>query len=206
MYSVKKYNPMMDLTDFYEEAAKRGFENNANPTVMAESFNHLDASSVWILYWNDTAMGSVVCHSLEETPLGDAYRIGARTCLLTGISPNNRLHTRNQIKTHQGPAPQVLLPVCMEWAGFDKDLYISSNDSPIATQQHVHRFYCPLLRSVGILEDPVEIDYRNEFQYFWKVNTQEFYKQLEEYWWDDCRSAMIQWRKDYSGEIRTPWV
>lgn len=206
MYSVKKYNPMLDLEDFYAEAARRGFDNNSNRQVLADSFAHFEASSVWLLYWQDRPMGSVAVHSLEELPLGDAYRIGARTCLLTGIDPHGRLFTRNQIKTHQGPAPQILLPICMEWAGLDKDLYISSNDSPVATQQHVHRFYCPLLRSIGILEDPIEMDYRNEFQYFWRVNTQEFYRQLEEHWWPECRSAMIQWRKDYSGEIQTPWV
>lgn len=189
MYEVVEFNKDLDLSEFYSLAKERGFENNSNQHVLYDTFSHLDRYNVWLLYYNKRAIGSVAAHSLEELGvLGDAYRIAARTCFFTGLDEKHyNLRTLNQIKTHQSITPQFLIPACIEWAGRDKDLYISSTDNSVGTQRYVHKTYCPALQSTGVLEEPIELEYRGGFHCFWKVNVDVFYKQLVNNWWPESR-------------------
>jgi hypothetical protein len=184
MYKIVDFNTSIDLTEFYNSAASKGFLNNSNQEVLYNSFTHFNKFKVWLLQYNDIFIGSVAAHSLEELGfLGNkAFRIAARTCILTDRDPNYpSLRTKNQILTHQNVTAQILLPLCIEWAGRNNDLYITSNEKKHGTQRLVHNIFCPLMQSIGVLEQPLEFEYRTALQYFWKINVDMFYKQLKDY-------------------------
>ena len=73
-YKLVKWTAELDLTDFYLEAERRGFVNNSSQKMLVDSLSREKEWCVWILYYNDQAVGTVGAHSLPE--LGpNAYRI-----------------------------------------------------------------------------------------------------------------------------------
>ena len=197
MYRIQEYNQTLDLDDFYRLAHDRKFYNNDSKEKVVDTWKHMDRWQVWFLYFDDQIVGSIAAHSLEELGvLGDAYRIAARTCTFDDLTQQRTsLRTANTIiAKHLNLTAQFLLPLCIEWAGKDKDLYISSNENDTGTQKYVHRLYCPGLRKIGILEDPVDLEYRRAIQSFWRLNVGEFYNQMENYWWDEARAALDAYR------------
>lgn len=181
MYKLVKWTEELNLSEFYAEASRRGFENNSSQRVMVDCFNKEARSQVWILYQNNRAIGSVAAHSLPE--LGaDAYRICARTCTFAEARPSHALITINRlIKEHQNLTAQFFIPACIEWCGSDSDMYISSHPSEVGTQRMVHNVYCPTLAKIGTLERTCELEYRGHLQTFWKLNTNVFLNQLSQY-------------------------
>ena len=173
MYTVIPWTEDLDLTDFYSEASRKGFVNNASQEAMIDCFKNEKHWCVWILYYNDRAVGSVAAHSMKE-----GYRICARTCVLTHLLPTNTLRTRSQIINHQHVTAQYLMPVCIEWAPPWEDLYITSHPSEIGTQRLVHNIWAPSLEKTGVLTRAFEKEYRGHVQTFWRLNTNEFLKQL----------------------------
>ena len=173
MYSVIPWTEDLDLTDFYAEAGKRGFVNNASKQAMIDCFKNEVSWRVWILYYNDRAVGSVAAHSMKE-----GYRICARTCVLTHLLPTNTLRTRNQIITHQHVTAQYLMPACIEWVPPWEDLYITSHLSEVGTQRLVHTVWGPSLEKTGVLTRAFEKEYRGHVQTFWKLNVEVFLNQL----------------------------
>lgn len=197
MFKIKEYSNNLDLDDFYKTAHQRGFYNNDSKEKVIDTWQHMERWQVWFLYYNDIIVGSIAAHSLEELGvLGDAYRIAARTCTFDDLTGQRKsLRTANTIiARHQNLTAQLLLPLCVEWAGKDKDLYISSNENDTGTQKYVHRLYCPGLRKVGVLEDPIELEYRGAIQSFWRMNVPVFYNQMEELWWPEARAALDSYR------------
>jgi len=180
MYRIQEYNKELDLDSYYLLAHERGFYNNDSKEKVIGTWQHMDRWQVWFLYYNDQVVGS----------------IAARTCTFDDLTGQRKsLRTANTIiAKHQNLTAQLLLPLCIEWAGKDKDLYISSNENDTGTQKYVHRLYCPGLRKVNILEDPIELEYRGAIQSFWRMNVPEFYCQLEELWWPDARTALDTYR------------
>jgi hypothetical protein len=174
------WNKDLDLSEFYRRAEEKGYENNKNQRVLVDCFNDEREKQVWILYNNQTPVGSVASHSLDI--MGDnSYRICARTCVFTDKLQINTLRTRNQIITHQHITSQFLIPVCIEWAGRDKKLYITSNDSKSGSQRLVHKIFCPLLESRGVLTKSAVKVYRGLEQTFWLLDVDQFYQQLEKF-------------------------
>jgi hypothetical protein len=190
-YKLEIYNGTQDLTDFFKEAVKKGFYNNSSKEILIDTFNHLENSTLFLLYYKDKIIGTSISHSLKELGIlgNDAYRIAARTCLLPH-DKINKVYTYNQIKHHQGPAPQMLMPVCIEYVGRDKPLYISSNENESGSQKSVHRLYCPLMNKIGVLDNPIELEYRLNIQSFWKLNVDEYYRQLNENFWPEAKIAL----------------
>jgi hypothetical protein len=196
MFYIKEYSDSLDLTDYYQLATERKLYNNDSREKLVDTWLHMDRWQVWLLYYNEQVVGSVAAHSLEELGvLGDAYRIAARTCAFDDLTGQRKtLRTVNTIFTkHQNLTAQLLLPLCIEWAGKDKDLYISSNENDIGKQKYVHRLYCPSLKKMGILVDPVELEYRGAIQSFWKFNTDIYYEQLKHNQWQDAKEALISY-------------
>lgn len=193
MYKIVEFSDNLDLEDFYNQASARGFTNNNSKEVLYSTFTHCDRFQTWLLYYQDKPVGSVSAHSLEELGiLGDAYRIAARTCLFTDLTGETK-HLRSLqkvIKEHQNITAQIFIPLCIEWAGRDKDLYISSNENEHGTQKLVHKIFCPALNQTGALENPVELEYRLSMQSFWKLNVDVFYTQLKTNHWDVSKSAL----------------
>lgn len=181
MYKMIPWTDNLNLTEFYNKALKRGFKNNSSKAALVDCFNDEEEKQIWILYQHETAIGSVAAHSLKL--LGDnAYRICARTCTLSESRTGMGLITaRKLILHHQNYTHQFFIPACIEWAGRDKDLYISSHSSEHASHRLVHNIYCPLLASAGILKKTKEEKYRGEIQTFWKLNVKNFLESLNQY-------------------------
>jgi hypothetical protein len=176
MYKIIPWTNELDLTDFYSQASARGFVNNASRQAMVDCFRNEYDWQVWILYYNERAVGSVAAHSIDE-----GYRICARTCVLSDLLPLNTLRTRNQIITHQHITAQFFMPVCIEWA---KDpMYITSHASEVGTQRLVHTVWGPSLEKTGVLTRAFDREYRGHVQTFWKLNTLVFLEQLEKVKW-----------------------
>jgi len=173
MYTIIPWTEDLDLTDFYKEAGRKGFVNNASQEAMIDCFRNEKHWRVWNLYYNDRAVGSVAAHSMKE-----GYRICARTCVLTHLLPTNTLRTRSQIINHQHVTAQYLMPACIEWAPPWEDLYITSHPSEVGTQRLVHTIWGPSLEKTGVLTRAFEKEYRGHLQTFWRLNTDEFLKQL----------------------------
>lgn len=177
MYSLVKWSPELDLTEFYAEAERRGFVNNASQRMLVDSLTKEREWCVWILYYNNKAVGSVGAHSIEE-----GYRICARTCVFTDmLDPpyGSALRTSSVITKHQNPTAQFFIPVCLEWAG-SKDIYITSHPSDVGTQKLVHTIWGPLLEKTGAVTRAFEKQYRGHLQTFWKLNVSTFQQQLAE--------------------------
>lgn len=181
MFKIVPWSIDLDLTEFYKGAAARGFENNSTQKMLVDCFQKEDKWQVWILYYNDEAIGSVACHTFD--PMGvDSYRICARTCVFSDKVPRNNIRNLTYtIKQHQNPTAQFFIPTCIEWAGKDKNFFITSNESVVASQRQVHRIYCPALVETGALEKTIEVQYRGQLQTAWKLNVDVFYNQLEKF-------------------------
>jgi len=163
----------LDLSDFYTKAEERGFYNNANEKNLIQSIANEREWQVWILYYNDSAVGCVAAHSIEE-----GYRICTRTCILTDLIPTNSLRTRNQIITHQHITAQFFIPKCIEWVNGKGDMYITTHPSNVGTQRLVHNIWAPSLVKTNVLFKAFDKEYRGHTQTFWKINSDEFLSQL----------------------------
>lgn len=192
MYKILDFDSSIDLTDFYNLAKSKGFLNNCNQNVLYNSFTHFNKFKVWLLFYDNVCIGSVAAHSLEEIGfLNNAYRIGARTCVLTDLDKKHpTLRTKNQILTHQNVTAQILLPLCIEWAKKENNLYITSNENDHGTQKLVHKIFCPTLQASGALEKPIEFEYRLSIQSFWKMNVDVYYQQLKNNQWPEAKIAL----------------
>jgi hypothetical protein len=177
MYDLIEWTESLDLTEFYSIAKQKGFTNNSSQKALVDCFKNEEDWRVWILYYNNIAAGSVACHSLNVLP--NSYRICARTCVITELLPIQHLRSLGYtIKRHQNITAQFYIPKCIEFAGKDKDLYITSHASEVGTQRAVHQIYCPALVETGALTKAHEIMYRGSVQTFWKLNTEVFLDQL----------------------------
>jgi len=180
MYKIIPWSDTLDLTEFYAEAERRGFVNNASQRVMVDCFNNEQEKQIWILYQNDKAVGSVAAHSFEIMG-DDCYRVLARTCSFGTARPNNGLvTTKRLIAEHQNLTDQFLLPVCIEWAK-GKKIFATSNESEEASQRLVHRHYFPTLAKLGIVERIQNLIYRNTEQTVWQIYPDRFNENLNRF-------------------------
>ena len=178
-YKLIPWSDELDLTEFYAIAQHKGFENNSSKKMLVDCFESEREKQTWIFYYNNIAAGSVAAHSLDILP--NAYRICARTCVFTDLLPFHQLRgLRYTCQQHQNITAQFFIPQCIEWAGRDKDLYITSHPSSVGTQKLVHNIYCPALVKTGALERTCELEYRGHLQTFWKLNVDVFYEQLNQ--------------------------
>jgi len=179
MLRTIEYTDDLDLTDFYLGARTRGYENNANKSIMIDSLKKEWDYKIWILYYNDVAVGCTATHSLDILP--NAYRICARTCAFTDLLPVHNVRTTNNIRNHQHVTAQFYIPQCIEYCPIESDLYITTHASEVASQRQVHTIFCPTLEKIGCLEKTHELEYRGHIQTFWKLNKIEFMRQLNSY-------------------------
>jgi hypothetical protein len=181
MYQITPWNESLDLTEFYAEALKRGFENNSSQAKMIDCFKKEREWAAWILFYNSKPVGSVAAHSFDEVMGSNSYRIAARTCLFTDRLPTNTLRTRNQIITHQHETAQFLIPACIAWAPTNSQLYITTNENSVGTQRLVHRIFAPAMEESGQMKRIKEIEYRGTLQTVWQLFSDKFYQELEKY-------------------------
>jgi hypothetical protein len=178
-YKLIPWSSELDLTEFYRSAAERGFVNNSSQQMLVDCFKKEKDWEVWLLYYNNIAVGSVAAHTLDILP--NSVRICTRTCVFSNLLPRNHIRSiRYTCQEHQNVTAQFYIPQCIEWAGLDKDLYITSHPSDVGTQRLVHNIYCPSLVETGALERTCDIEYRGHLQTFWKLNIPVFLKQLNQ--------------------------
>lgn len=180
MYKIVPFSDDLDLEEFYTKARDKGFENNSSRFWLKDCFRNERESQTWILYYNNRPVGSVAAHSFDEMGQ-NAYRIAVRTCVFSDELPINNLRTIKGITTHQNVTAQFLIPTCIEWAGRDKRLFITSNDSEVGSQRLVHKIFFPALEKTGQVELVCEMEYRGTWQSVWQLNVNRFYEELEKH-------------------------
>lgn len=179
-YRLIPYSDDIDLTAFYQEATARGFHNNVNKAILVDSIAKERLWRVWILYHHDEIVGTTAAHSFDE--MGEnSFRIAVRTCAFTDRMPIKRLRTRTGVVEHQHVSPQFFMTAGIDWAGKEKNFYITSNANNWGTQEKVNRTWAPILAKTGCLENAGQLHYRGVDQTVWRVNVPVFYDQLEKY-------------------------
>lgn len=179
-FKLISYNDNLDLTKFYNKAHAKGFVNNSSKKMLVESISKENQWQIWLLMFNNNVVGSTGAHSFPE--MGEnSFRILCRTCVFTDDLPITRLRTKTGIIEHQSITPQFFMPACIEWAGKKNNLYITTNDNSVGTQKLVHKIWAPMLANSGCLEKYKQMTYRGLQQTVWRLNVDEFNKQLENY-------------------------
>ena len=180
-FTVKKWTPDLDLEFFYAEAKKRGFENNATEKMLVQSLSNEEECIVWIVYYDNTPVGSFAAHKLDFLP---GYRICTRICAFTDLMPLTSIRTRKEIAEHQHITGQIFIPVTIEHYGKDKNFYISTHPSSVGTQRAVHNVWAPTLLANNTISLETVTEYRGHEQHFWKLNVDVFekdFKQMKEF-------------------------
>jgi len=185
MFKIVPFCKNLDLAEFYNEAKKRGFENNISEHHIIGCFSNEKEKQAWILYYNNIPVGSVAAHSFDDVMGDGSYRIAARTCVLTDklidIKYGKGLRGVSVISKHQNPTAQFLLPACINWVPLDAKLYITSNNNEAGTQKKVHNIFGPVLQKLNIMQPIKEVIYRNTKQTVWSFDQNLFLKQLDNY-------------------------
>ncbi len=173
------WNDNLDLGEFYAEASRRGFLNNASQKAMVDCLRNEREWQVWILYKDNKAVGSVAAHTFDI--MGDnSYRICVRNCAFPDALPRKTFN-KKYFTQYQNVSAQLFIPKCIEWAGEDKNLYITTNESEVASQRLVHRTYMPALQNQGVVSRIKDIFYRNTHQTVWQVHPAKFLEELNKY-------------------------
>ena len=180
MYKIIPWSSDLDLTEFYSTAEKKGFVNNSTQKMLVDSLSNEREKQVWILYYNEIAVGSVAAHSFDEMG-SNCYRIAVRTCVFTDHIPTPTLRTLNQITTHQHVTSQFLIPICLEWVPRDSRVFITSNENSAGTQKLVHNIFAPAMAKTGQMEKCCDIFYRGTYQTVWELFPDKFNKELNKY-------------------------
>lgn len=178
MFSLKMWTTEIDLTDFYCEAAIRGYINNDNKKMLIDSLASTDNFSLWILYYNDSIVGTSASHLLEIAK--NSYRICARTAVLTSKIPVRNFN-KNTILKHQNVTTQIFIKNFIDQLPTNADLIITTNNSTEASQLQVHRTYCPMLERLNVLTDKGTFNYRGHNQTFWNLDRQTLLNQIDYY-------------------------
>lgn len=182
MYTIVKWTPDLDLTEFYVEANSKGFVNNSSQKAMIDCFRNERDWSAWILYKGDRAIGSVAAHSFDDVVPG-GYRILTRVCVFGETRNGKGLITPKRLYAeHQNVSDQFFLPQCLEWVNGRGRVFATSNQSKEASQRLVHKHYFPTLEKIGLVTKHIDnITYRYTNQTVWEIHPDKFYENLKKY-------------------------
>lgn len=184
MFNIIPWSENLDLSEFYLEAEKRGFINNSSQKHLVDCFKNERLKQVWILYYNNKAIGSVAAHSFDDVMGENSFRIAARTCVFTDMIDGiygDALRTKSVITKNQNPTAQFLIPACIDWTLPNARLFITSNESQVGTQKRVHNIFGPLMEKEGMMKRIKEVDYRDHLQTVWELFPDKFYEILNRY-------------------------
>lgn len=181
MFKLIPWSQDLDLEKFYIEAERRNFHNNSSQQMLVDCFSNERESQVWILYFNEEAIGSVAAHSFDDVMGPNTYRIATRTCVFTDKIPGvygSALRTKSVISENQNPTAQFLIPACIDWAPTGSRLFITTNTSSVGTQDRVNRIFGPLMEKTGQMKKIKNIIYRGIEQTVWEFFPDKFYEIL----------------------------
>jgi hypothetical protein len=197
-YRLVEWSPDLDLSDFYQEAERRGFENNYNQKVMFDCFKNEKSWKGWMLEYQGKYVGGVCAHSFDDVMGPNTYRILARTCIFTDQTHNPRLHTVNSfINNQQCCASQFFIPVSIEWAGQGSRLFATSNANDMGSQQRVNRLWFPMQKKLGRFSLVKTQFYRGCEQNIWELDLQNYKQSLPSHLQWPCEFPQEDPRKDY---------
>jgi hypothetical protein len=181
MYKTVEWHEGLDLTNFYNEASRRGFINNSSQKAMIDCFRNEREWNAWILYNNNNAVGSVAAHSFDDVMPG-GYRILTRVCTFAEERKGAGLITpKRLVAEHQNLTDQFLLPQCIEWVAGRGRMFATSNASKEASQRLVHSYYFPTLAKLGIVSKIKDVHYRHTDQTVWEIHPEKFFANLERF-------------------------
>jgi hypothetical protein len=136
MYKLLEYNSALDLSTFYAEADKRGYENNNSQKAMFDCFRNEKSWAGWVLEYNHEYVGGVCAHSFDDVMGPNSYRILARTCVFTEKTHKPWPYTRkNSIENQQCVAAQIYIPMALAWAGQGSRLFATSNGNEVGNKR-----------------------------------------------------------------------
>lgn len=182
MHKLIQWSKNLDLSDFYDEACRRGFVNNSSQKAMIDCFRNEREWNAWILYDGNRAVGSVVSHSFDDVMGPNTYRVLTRVCTFAESRTVKGLITpKRLIAEHQNLTDQFLLPKCIEWVNRRGRIFATSNESKEASQRLVHRYYFPTLEKIGITSEIKKVYYRNTNQTVWEIYPEKFLENLSRY-------------------------
>jgi len=182
MFHIVEWSEYLNLNLFYKEAERRGFTNNSSQKKMIDCFRNEREWNAWILYHNDTPIGSVAAHSFDSVMGENSYRILTRTCSFAEYAPSKGLITpKKLVAQHQNFTDQFFVPTCIDWTGEDSRVFATSNESKEASQRLVHRYYFPTLQKKGLVEKIDDVFYRGLTQTVWQIYPKSFLQDLENY-------------------------
>lgn len=182
MFKIVEYSDELNLDGFYREAKEKGFVNNSSKKAMIECFNNEKEKQAWILYEDDRPVGSVAAHSFDDVMGPNTYRVLTRVCSFGGLGPVKGLLTPHRLAAeHQSLTDQFLLPTCIEWVNGRGRMFATSNDSKVASQRLVHRYYFPTLEKLEIVKRIKDVHYRNTDQTVWEIFGDKFYENLNKF-------------------------
>lgn len=180
MYKIIPWSEDLDLTNFYADAERRGFENNANQKIMIDCFRKENAWAAWMLYYNGEAIGSVLSHSFPE--MGEnCYRIAVRTCVFSDKSHLPTARSLEHITKHKNCTAQFLIPACLEWVPKSSRVFITSNENSAGTQRRVHRTFAPYMEKQKVMARIQDMFYRGTHQTIWEFFPEQFFIELNKY-------------------------
>lgn len=179
VHKILEWSEDLDLRKFYIESASRGFVNNSSQKRMIDTFKNEREWNAWILYKDSDAIGSVVAHSFDEVMGTKTYRVLVRTCTFGEYGNKSLIKPKKLIAEHQNLTDQFLLPVCLEWS--KGRTFATSNDSKVASQRLVHKYYFPTLEKMGIVKNIKDVFYRNTNQTVWEIFPEKFLENLNKY-------------------------
>jgi hypothetical protein len=181
-YRIVEYTPELDLSEFYAEADKRGYENNNSQKAMFDCFRNEREWMGWMLEYNGKYIGGVCGHSFDDVMGPDSYRIFARTCVITELTHRPSFYTRNTcIVQQQCAAAQFFVSIALQYFGKDKKFYATSNTNFVGNQQRVNRVWFPIQEKLGRFDFVKTQFYRGCDQNIWQLNIAEWEKSLSMY-------------------------
>lgn len=195
MFELELYNGSQDLTDFYIEAEKRGYTNNSSHAMLIDYIAKYEDAKLILFKNNNRIIGTAVTHSLREMGIlgSNAYRIAARTCVLTNLIEGPRKHlSLRRIKDvpHDHPASQFLIPACLKALPDNSVPYITTHTGGVGKQNAVHNLWAKVWQDKGLLKDPIEMEYKGSFQTFWRVDIEHFWKTFTPVQWQESQDAL----------------
>lgn len=179
-YRLIPYSENLDLSEFYAECDRRGFQNNSSQRAMFDCFRNEREWAGWLLEYNQEIVGGVCAHSFDDVMGAGSYRLLTRTVVFSDRCHRQVHSVRGFIHQHQSVASQIYIPAAIAWAGTGKRFFATSNNNQIGDQQRVNRVWFPKNAQQGTFKNAGEIHYRGWDQTVWELNLDTYYQQLRD--------------------------
>ena len=170
-YKIVPWSEDLDLREFYQTAKEKGFLNNSNEELLVDSFRNEREWNVWILYYNNNAVGSMAAHSFDDVMGPNTYRVAVRTCVFTDKVETSGLKTlRTMIDYTKGQHPVgYLFKACIDWVPEGSRIFTTTVTSNTSGQQEKAHTVTSALSRFKTFKKIGDIHYRHTDQTLWEI-------------------------------------